>query len=438
VRALLGLLLASSFSIPAPDIAPSDARFTSTVGLAGEQIVWIEARGSASALVAATPDGVRRDLLVLAPTGTPGTTRHDLTVAGDVALLQRMACTSVDCRRDRGRESLRVDLRTGAATPFDCSRCFCRAEGAYNLGFQLRGSLLAISRSCREDRVLDLADGTARTVPERLGAAAGRFAVVGGTSDLRVIDWRTGEQIRRVRDLYLDPLSNEIGLGEDGTIAWTDPEGAGVQVLRPADRRPRIVQPASDFITLPRIAGDRLAVRRVELDGSQRIRVSALDGSSARSVDGQSGSFIDPLHDEFGWAFDGARVAWIAQPCALPAIQVWDLNAAPPPPVSEACGATAIPTGRLAFGSGRRTLRVPLSCPAAPVDGCAGDISAHFTARGRAVGDAFAQAFTIPAGTTRTVRLEVVDRRKLRGRLMATVSLRDRARTTDRRFRVQG
>ena len=42
-------------------------------------------------------------------------------------------------------------------------------------------------------------------------------------------------------------------------------------------------------------------------------------------------------------------------------------TASPPAPVSETCGRTALPTGRLEFGAGRRTLRVRLSCPAAPV-----------------------------------------------------------------------
>ena len=80
------------------------------------------------------------------------------------------------------------------------------------------------------------------------------------------------------------------------------------------------------------------------------FRVSALDGSGARTVDVQTGRTADPRRTEFGWAFDGARVAWVAQPCALTTIQVWDLSSGPPPPVSETCGATALPTGRLALG----------------------------------------------------------------------------------------
>ena len=203
-------------------------------------------------------------------------------------------------------------------------------------------------------------------------------------------------------------------------------------MLRPGDRRPRVVGPANDFITQPRIAGGRLAVRRIESTARPGFRVSALDGTGPRTVDSQSGRFVDPRHVEFGWAFDGARVAWIARPCALPTIQVWELAGSPPPPVSETCGRTALPTGRLEFGAGRRTLRVRLSCPAAPVDGCAGDVSAHFSVRGRAAGDAYVQAFTLPAGTARTVSLKVVKGSGLRGRtgLTATVSLSDRTRNT--------
>ena len=373
MRAILPLLLAGSFSIPAPAVAPSDPRFESTVALAGDQVVWVEARGSASALVAPG-----RELLVLPPTGA-GANRHDLAAGPGIALVQRLACTNSACTRNRGRDALRVDLQTGAAAPFDpCAECFYPRE-IFNQRFQLRGTVLAVG-GARADGVFDLADGTSRTNLGDISAAAGRFAVVEGDSDLRLVDWRTGEQIRRVRDVYLDPLSNDVGLGEDGTIAWI---GEGVQVLRPGDRRPRVVQPANDFITQPRIAGGRLAVRRIEIDGTSRIRVSALDGSGARTVDGQSGRSVDPRQNRVRL---GVRRR--AGGVGRPAVRAAD-DPGVGPGRESATAASPRPAARprsrpggSSSATGRRTLRVRLSCPAAPVDGCAGELSAHFTPAG--------------------------------------------------------
>jgi len=439
VRAILAVLLllaaapaaqARSFSVSAPAVVPSDPVHTSTLALATGEVVWLEQRGAGVALVAATPEGVRRELAALPPAVSRSTRVNDLTADGGVALVQRLVCRTATCARPLADDSVRVDLTTGAATPFDP----CPSPQGTS-GYALRAGLL----TCRAGTVIDLGDGSSHRVDERLVAAAGRYAVIAGTDHLRVVDWRTGAQIRRVRDVHLSPLAADVGLGEDGTLAWA---GDGrIQVLRPGARRPRPVGNVDEFLNRVQIAGSRLAVRGISDDGTSRVTVSGLDRRGSRSVDGQAQRSHDPGRTEFGWAFDGARVAWVAQPCALPTIQVWDLAEDPPARVSEKCGATQLPAGPLKLSTSRRALGVAATCPAVPADGCAGELSAEFFAGGRQVGDGYLTAFTVPAGTTKTVRVKVVSPRKLRGGtgLTAVVSLSNSDGTfTDRRFRVQG
>ena len=64
-----------------------------------------------------------------------------------------------------------------------------------------------------------------------------------------------------------------------------------------------------------------------------------------------------------------------------------------------------------------------LRVPAEPVDGAPATPAPNFTARGRAVVDAYGQAYAIPPGATRTVVLKVVDLRRLRGRDNVTGAL---------------
>ena len=79
------------------------------------------------------------------------------------------------------------------AAPFDpCAECSYPREN-FNQRFQLRGTVLTVG-GARADGVFDLADGTSRTNLGDISAAAGRFAVVEDDSDLRLVDWRTGER----------------------------------------------------------------------------------------------------------------------------------------------------------------------------------------------------------------------------------------------------
>ena len=280
MRAILPLLLAGSFSIPAPAVAPSDPRFESTVALAGDQVVWVEARGSASALVAPG-----RELLVLPPTGA-GANRHDLAAGPGIALVQRLACTNSACTRNRGRDALRVDLQTGAASAVRPVRRVLRirarsSTSASSCGAPCSPSAARVPTGVRSGGrdVTNESGGHQSPRPgaspssRRLGPAPGRLAD------------RRGDP-PRARRLPRSALRTTSGWAR---TARSRGSAKGVQVLRPGDRRAAGRRPANDFITQPRIAGGRLAVRRIELDGTSRIRVSALDGTGARTVNGQSG-----------------------------------------------------------------------------------------------------------------------------------------------------
>ena len=152
---------ARSFSVPAPEVVPTITGVVETVALAGDQVLWVEQRGSGAALVAATPDGGRRDVVVLPPVRakSPTSRFHALTADGGLALLQRFVCGNSRCTRVLAQESLRVDLTTGIATPFDP----CPSEFGITV-YAVRANLL----TCRDGVLLDLADGSSHKLgPQR-------------------------------------------------------------------------------------------------------------------------------------------------------------------------------------------------------------------------------------------------------------------------------
>jgi hypothetical protein len=68
-------------------------------------------------------------------------------------------------------------------------------------------------------------------------------------------------------------------------------------------------------------------------------------------------------------------------------------------------------------------MRLALTCPATPQQGCAGRIHADVIARrgGRRVGDSYLHDYRIPAGTTATFKLELLRRVKSRRALAARI-----------------
>ena len=297
-----------------------------TVALAAGQVVWVEERGTGAALVAAGEDGVPRDITTLPPV-KGGPRSHSVAASGTTAFLQRQVCADTNCRRSAAHDLVRVDLTTGAATPFDgclglaaCREC----TDVYHFAFGLRGDVLGISGRCARDAgVIDLATGETRRVPERILAAAGRY--VASSSDeqtLIVSDWRTGETIHRVDDVSLTNIIDQVALDADGTLAWS--YGAGVYVLAPGAAQPRTVPREPERLYDVALAAGRLATRTN--GGNVEPVTFQVDD---RKVEGQ--------RNPYGWAFDGTRLAWAAEPCGNPVIQVWDLATDPPPPANDRC-----------------------------------------------------------------------------------------------------
>jgi hypothetical protein len=256
--------------------------------------------------------------------------------------------------------------------------------------------------------VIDLGDGTVRHLDGRVLDAAGPFAVTVDENARRLIvsDWRTGLQVSRVENVSLDPVTREASIDTDGTVAWMQ-EGA-VQVLPPRASRPHEVRfESGDAINEARLAGGRLASRRTNYDYDGLLQISARDGSGTRRVETQGGPF--------GWAFDGDRVAWVAQPCALPVIQVWELAGDPPPPANARCIRARIVSKALKLNRAASRLPVQLSCPPSPARGCAGELGADLFTRGHKLVETYWVQYRIPAGETRTETLRILRRTRLRG-----------------------
>ena len=219
-------------------------------------------------------------------------------------------------RRAAGRPA---DWRGSAVRPL---RRVLYPRENFNQRFQLRGTVLAVG-GARADGVFDLADGTSRTNLGDISAAAGRFAVV--EDRFRPAPRRLADRRRRSA-----ASATSTSIRSPTTSDWArtarsrgSARGPGAAPRRPpaAGRRAgqRLHHPAADRRQPARGAPDR-ARRHVPDAASARSTAAARARSMARR-----GRSHDPRRTEFGWAFDGARVAWVAQPCALPTIQVWDL-----------------------------------------------------------------------------------------------------------------
>lgn len=436
MRAILALLIlvtvaptaqAASYSVPARGASTTGAG-TGTVALAAGQVVWVEERGTGAALVAAGEDGVPRDVTTLPPVnGTPRF--HSVAASGTTAFLQRHVCATKTCRRAAAADLVRVDLTTGTATPFDgcLGLASCRAcprEHLFNFG--LRGDVLGITGLCtRDDGVIDLATGETRRVPSRILAAAGPYAATSPDDrTLIVSDWRTGATVTRVDDVSLIRGVVQVALDADGTLAWA--QDAVINVLAPGSDRPRTVPRERDQGYEVALAGGRLATRTGGID-------SATFQVDDRTVTGP--------RSPYGWAFDGSRLAWAAEPCGDPVIQVWDLATDPPPPPNDRCIRARLVPDSVRLGPKGAVVSVRLRCPPAPARGCAGEVAADLFAGSRLLAQTGWWQYRVPAGETRTQRLRVERRGRLRGqaRLVARVKVDNSSgRPANTRRRVRG
>lgn len=430
---------ASSFgvsaSLPEPSVAGTSEEHSAGPVLLPGAVLWADPRGSQATVMAAASTTSARALLTLPPVRAKGRLSTSLDVVGFAGggVLQRMvwACrpqgeACAGSERTVAKDVVRVDPANGTAGPLDA--CFgaptcsgCRAS-SFDPGFGLQAhdSVLVVNDGCGSG-VSDFADGTTRRLTGRVVAAAGVYAIVetapDGASRLALVNWRTGERIRLLPSEATNVLPDLVGVDTDGTIAYFNHAGAvEVQAITGARvatlELPEAFEPFDDL----RIAARAVAVRRTTRD-SLAQDVSRFTVWRAGRILRVSGQRVGG-----GWDFDGRRLTWATQPCALTTIQVWDLDTPPPTPAREDCTpAVAAPTARL--GTAGRALRVRLTCPAAPEHGCAGSIHADLVTRrgGRRVGETFLTDYRIRAGSSATATLQLLrpvkSRRPLAGRL---------------------
>ena len=342
---------AGSYSIPARGgVETVAAGGLGAVALADGQVVWVEQRGTGAALVAAGEDGVARDVTTLPP--VLGTRRfHTVAASGTTALLQRHVCRDGPCERGVTADLIRVDLATGAATRFDgcLGLATCRAcADNYGFSFTLRGTVLGISGRCtRKAGVIDLATGETQQMPETIIAAAGPYAAHSPDQDSVIVsDWRTGATITHVRDISLTVGARQVALDADGTVAVAQDEQ--IRIVAPGAQQPRTIarEPGRGYDIA--LAGGRLATLTDAAVGDPTFQVDDRTAAGQRSP--------------HGWAFDGTRLAWAAEPCAQPVIQVWDLATDPPPPAGDRCNrARLIPAWQYRVPAGAtHTRRLPV------------------------------------------------------------------------------
>lgn len=430
---------ASSFgvsaSLPGPTLAGTSEERSAGPVLVPGAVLWAEPRGSQATVMAAASTTSARALLSLPPVRTEGRLSTSLDVVGFAggAVLQRTvwgcrprgeACAGSE--RMIANDVVRVDPATGTAGPLDvcfgaptCSGCRASAFDS-GLGLQAHDSVLVVNDGCGSG-VSDFADGATRRIAGRVVAAAGAYAIVDTSPDearrLALINWRTGERIRLLPSEATSVQPGLVGVDTDGSIAYFTNAGAvavqaitGIRVT--TLELPEAFEPFDDL----RIAAGAVAVRRITRD-FQTQDVSRFTVWRAGRIHRVSGQRVGG-----GWDFDGKRLTWATQPCALTTVQVWDLDTPPPTPAREACTlAASAPTARL--GTPGRALRVTLTCPPTPEHGCAGSIRADLITRrgGRRVGETYLTEYRIRAGSSTTATLQLLrpvrSRRALAGRI---------------------
>jgi hypothetical protein len=258
-------------------------------------------------------------------------------------------------------------------------------------------------------------DGTAPPVQQgRFGmpaAVAGEQVAYVGTSGrgdvrafIRLIDWRTG---RLSSSLELGRPSEDI---EDRHLDMTD-RGRVVaaidgRLITGAPGVPAQELPGSGGIrglTSPRFAGDRVAALAPARRGAKRPVVIDPAAGTLQTVG-------PPSTDLTGTAANEATVAWLANGCVLaadvadhpppliPAPQTLDVPPAGPCPLAEV---VLDEHDQVLRG---RTLRVTVTCVAAPPPGCNGSVT---LGRGGRAGHG---RFRVTAGRRRVVPVRLTRR----------------------------
>lgn len=195
---------------------------------------------------------------------------------------------------------------------------------------------------------------------------AGSVSLAGpyiATHDYRQVvvwEWRTGEARLRIEG----PIE-WADVQSDGTVAFVRREGTRypVEVASPSEPAPR------------RLAED--SARSVQI-ARNRVVFGALPGVTVRTLDGtevaasRSGRVGD---------FDGERLAWGLQPCALVALVTWDLQGEAPALPAAPCPMPSLRSAMLRAKirpyPGPERVSIELDCPPEPALGCGGSIGLY-------------------------------------------------------------
>jgi hypothetical protein len=209
---------------------------------------------------------------------------------------------------------------------------------------------------------------------------------------LFVVDTRTGARIGDLDIRDSDRLGDsDIDLAPDGRLVAAV-KGRLVQL---APGAPAATVPGAEGRTLasPVFAGASVAALEAGRFGASR---PVLAGAAPRVL-GEPSTRLASIDAE------GDRVVWLANGC---------LHADVPAPA--AAPQAACPAAEVAFRDPSRlrarTLRVRLACVSAPAGACTGELAVH-----AGVGP-LRRAFTLPAGTRRTLRVHLSARQARRAR----------------------
>jgi hypothetical protein len=327
--------------------------------LAGDHVVWPETTGRLTVRLFAADAGSRVPRLLAAVRRPPGRANAVYARADGgpsrISLRVEHGFCGERCFRD-GEEPVAA---TALAGPLDDLRPL--GPDASDPRFQRQRAPMPAG-----DHVAYWARGGATFVDPLTGerlVAGGYPAAVAG--DLlvsypqldrpSVVEWRTG------RELYAPRLERggwPTSIQADGRVLWRSCCDR-YRLTSPDDPAGRDVPlPGARSSPPPLLAGDRIAysTRRELVVADLAGRRIAAARSGPRTADGTP------------FDFDGRRLAWLAQPCALGHVAVWHLGSRPPRVAAGRCRG-ALPAGRPVL-RGRR-LALALRCPTRARQGCA-------------------------------------------------------------------
>lgn len=351
--------------------------------IAGDGIAWIADAGRERRFIHADSRG-RRVLGRWRPGRGEGA---DLAASSEIVAVQRWAyrCPSAGCRR-RAFEELLVGSIDGPLSRVAA----CGLPGAAACGprchagrvLSVAGRTVAWRFDCSGPLRLRERQGSERSIAAGLGAQlAGRFVasdeLTPRSGMITVRDVDTGAERLRV-----DATVNRFDLDEDGAVVFSRLAGGDVRspesdifIATPQVPEPRRLAHVLGGTPGLSLAGGLVAWTSGGIQGgAPQITVARRDGT--RVAGGPAPDLTFPL------SFDGRRLAWAVLPCRRFRFAVWSLQG-PPPAQRGGCGRLRVRSARLSHD--RRSVRLAVRCPKAPLGGCGVTLSGSLRGKGERV-----------------------------------------------------